>query len=94
MSTAGLSGYFGHTFITDENGHKRIQYQFRVVRRLPPGRWIVQFFSFWDGTPNKLGVYAEDYLLSDDVALYRTEEIWRAEYDKAERRYRAMTGGG
>jgi hypothetical protein len=87
MRTSGLSGYFGHTFVTDEHGHKRIQYQFRVVRRLPPNRWVVQFFSFWDGTPNKLGVYTEDFLLSDDVALYQTEEIWRVEYEKSERRY-------
>ena len=88
MSSAGLSGYFGHTFVVDENGHRRVQYQFRVLRRLPPRRWICQMFSFLDGTPNKLTVYSEDFLLGDDVALYCSEEIWRTEYDKAEQRYR------
>jgi hypothetical protein len=55
---------------------------------LPPRRWVVQFFSFLDGTPNKLGVYPESYLIGDDCALYQSEEIWRHEYEKAERRYR------
>jgi hypothetical protein len=87
MSSAGLSGYFGHTLVRDQNGHQRVQYQFRILRRLPPGRWVVQLFSFWDVTPTQLRAYAEDFLLSDDVALYRNEEIWRVEYEKAEQRY-------
>lgn len=87
MSSPGLGGYFGHTFVRDESGRKRVEYQFRILRRLPPGRWVVQLFSFWDGAPNKLAAYTEDFLLGDDVALYRTEEIWREEYEKAERRY-------
>jgi hypothetical protein len=93
-SAAGLSGYFGHTFVVDENGHRRVQYQFRIVRRLPQRRWVIELYSFWDGTPNKLAVYSEDFLLGDDVALYRNEEIWRVEYDKAEQRYRMLSKYG
>jgi hypothetical protein len=94
MSSAGLSGYFGHTFVADENGHRRVQYQFRILRRLPPRRWIVEMYSFLDGTPNKLTIYPEDFLLGDDVALYRCEEIWRDEYSKAEQRYRMLSERG
>ena len=94
MSSPGLSGYFSHTFVVDENGHRRVQYQFRVLRCLPPRRWVVEFYSFWDGTPNKLSVYSEDFLLGDDVVLYRTDEIWREEYGKAEQRYRWLSEHG
>ena len=93
-SAAGLSGYFGHTFVADENGHRRVQYQFRVLRRLPPRRWICQMFSFLDGTPNKLTVYSEDFLLGTTLRSNRNEEIWRVEYDKAEQRYRMLSKYG
>ena len=83
----GLVGFLGHTFTIDR-GHKRIQYQFRVVRAVPPDRWAVQFYSFADGSPNKLAVYTESYLLSDDVALYPDAESWTEAYAKAEERYR------
>lgn len=91
-SSPGLSGFFGPTFVRDEHGHKRIEYQFRVVRRLPPRRWIVQLYSFLDGTPNNLAVYPEDFLIGDDVALYRDAETWREGYEKSERRYRCVSG--
>jgi hypothetical protein len=83
----GLIGFFGHTFTMDR-GHKRIQYQFRVVRAVPPDRWAVQLYSFMDGSPNKLEVYSESYLLSDEVALYPDAESWNEGYAKAEQRYR------
>jgi hypothetical protein len=76
----GLIGFFGHTFV-DENGRKRIQYQFRVLRAMPPDRWIVQYYDFFDGCPNKLAVYSESFLLSNDCALYPDAETWRAGYD-------------
>jgi hypothetical protein len=83
----GLVGFFGHTFTIDR-GHKRIQYQFRVVRAVPPDRWAVQYYSFMDGSPNKLGFYTESYLLSDEVVLYPDAESWNEGYAKAERAYR------
>jgi hypothetical protein len=95
----GLVGFFGHTFTIDR-GHKRIQYQFRriqyqfrVVRAVPPDRWTVQLYSFVDGTPNKLTVYTESYLLSDDVALYPDAESWTEGYAKAEEQYRYESEG-
>jgi hypothetical protein len=80
----GLVGFFGHTFTTTD-GKPELRYQFRILRPLPPDRWVVEFFSFWDGCPNTLGVFAESYLLSDSVALYASEETWRAGYDKYSR---------
>jgi hypothetical protein len=83
----GLVGFFGHTYVTRE-GKRELQFQFHVVRALPPNRWVAQFYSFFDGSPNKLGIFSESYLLSDDCALYPDAETWRAAYDEYSRSVR------
>jgi hypothetical protein len=83
----GLVGFYGHTYV-NRNSKRELQFQFRVVRALPPDRWIVQFYSFFDGSPNKLGIFSESYLLGDDCALYPDAETWRAAYDDYERSVR------
>jgi hypothetical protein len=54
----GLKGFFGHAF-TEDNGAKRIQYQFQVLRRVDAG--AVQLFSFMDGGPTIVKVFCEDH---------------------------------
>jgi hypothetical protein len=96
MSSPGLGGYYGHTLVTDEDGYRDVEYQFRVLRRLQPRRWVVQLYSFLDGSPGRLAAYPEDFLLSDEVALYRDEETWLEWYAKyaqqSARRYRIKHG--
>jgi hypothetical protein len=89
MPSRGLSSFFGHRYVKDAAGRQRIENQFRILRRLPPGRWIVQLHSFCDGMPNRLAVYPENFLLSDDCALYPDEET-RSAYYEGERRYRSL----
>ena len=84
----GLVGFFGHTFTTDERGNRRIQYQFRVVRAVPPDRWAVQHYSFSDGSPMHLVFYSESYLMSDEVTLYPDAESWKEGYERSERAHR------
>lgn len=57
-------------------GETDIQFQFRILRPLPPDKWVVQYYSFMSGEPNKLGVYSEEYLLSNQCALYPDHEAW------------------
>lgn len=77
-SVEGLIGLFGHTYIVDpENTDERtIQYQFRIIRKLEPDRYIIQYFSFLDGSPDCLGVMPETELLGPSVKLYATAELW------------------
>jgi hypothetical protein len=84
----GLASFFGHTFTADEHGEQQIQYQFRIIRPMPPERWVVQLYSFMDGTPNRLAVYTETYLLGEQVALYPDAKTWNAGYDKHEHKRR------
>ena len=83
----GLVGFYGHTYVT-RDGKRQLQFQFRVVRALPPDRWVVQFYSFMDGCANKLAVYSESYLLSEDVALYPDAATWHAGYEEHSRSVR------
>jgi hypothetical protein len=57
----GLIGLFGHTFAIDETGDKSVQFQFEIIRRLPPDRWVVQHFSFMDGRPTNVTVYPKAF---------------------------------
>ena len=77
----GLVGFFGHTLI-DKDGEKTIQYQFRIIRPLPPDRWVVQYFSFMDSGPTNLAVYPESFLLGPDVKLYANQENWRCDRER------------
>jgi hypothetical protein len=71
-------------------GETCIQYQFRIVRRLPPDQYLVQFFSFIDGSPAELKAYSENFLLGDDVKLYPNHVDWdnAAEHNSETRRTR------
>ena len=81
----GLVGFFGHTLI-EKDGEKTIQYQFQIIRPMPPDRWVVQYFSFWDGSPTNLAVYPESFLLGPDVRLYSDQETWHeAHQDQCDR---------
>jgi hypothetical protein len=73
-----LVGLYGHTFIIDEQDidKKMIQYQFQIIRRVPPDRWLVQLFSFVDGRPTQAQVYPESFILSEDVKLYILHDEW------------------
>jgi hypothetical protein len=85
----GLIGLFGHTYVED-GGIWQIQYQFRIVREFPPDRWLVQFYSAWDGTPNCLKAYSTEYLLGEDVRLFPDEESWLEAYRKSSERVSRM----
>jgi hypothetical protein len=79
----GLVGFFGHSYIEDPDtpGQKMIQYQFRIVRKMDESRYVIQYYSFMDGSPNVLGVMAETELLGDTVRLYPDAETWNAAYE-------------
>ena len=77
-----MVGFFGHTLIEHEQKRKTIQYQFQIIRPLPPDRWVVQYFSFLDGSPTELAVYSESYLLGPDVKLYANQENWHEAHQK------------
>jgi hypothetical protein len=74
----GLTGLLGHTYIPDPNNPNKtvIQYQFEIVRPVPPERWLVQLFSWMDGRPTSVEVYPESFLLSDKVKLYVNRDEW------------------
>jgi hypothetical protein len=82
----GLLGLYGHTYIDDE-GARRVQYQFQIIRKAPGDRYVVQYFSFMDSEPTNVGVMSEADLLGPDVKLYATRETWLDGYDKAEQRW-------
>jgi hypothetical protein len=86
---AGLVGFFGHTYIVRE-GKRQLQFQFRVVRALPPDRWIVQLYNFFDGAPNQVAVYSEDFLFGENCALYPDAATWHAAYSDYDRSRAAM----
>ena len=73
----GLLGLLGHTF-TEEDGARRIKYQFEIIRCLPPDRYIVQLFSWLDGSTTNVHVMTETELLGPDIVLYATELDWQA----------------
>jgi hypothetical protein len=85
----GLIGFYGHSYVV-RNGERQLQYQFRVVRALPPARWIVQLYSFFDGTPNQLAVYSEDFLFGENCALYPDAATWHAAYNDYDRSRNVM----
>jgi hypothetical protein len=76
----GLVGFYGHTYVV-RNGERQLQFQFRVARALPPNRWIVQLYNFFDGAPNQLAVYAENFLFGENCALYPDIASWHAAYN-------------
>lgn len=79
----GLIGLFGHTYIDHERyDGKAIQYQFLVIRQMPPDKWVVQLYSFMDGSPNVLKVYSESFPLSEGVKLYPDADTWNEAYQK------------
>lgn len=90
--TEGLLDLFGHTYVDDPEypEERAIQYQFKIIRTFGPDRYIVQYFSWWDGDPTNLGVMTEAELLGPDVKLYAHEDLWRtcAEEVNEQRRQR------
>jgi hypothetical protein len=86
----GLIGLFGHTYVPDqkEPDTKVIQYQFEIIRRMSPDRWVVQLFSFMDGRPTEVQVYPENFLLGDDVKLYTEHSEWLYAYEREGSRQR------
>jgi len=86
-SVEGLIGLFGHTYIADPKNtdEQMIQYQFQIIRKLEPDRYIIQYFSFLDGSPTNLGVMPETELLGPSVKLYATAELWNGAYETSMR---------
>ena len=84
----GLVGFFGHTYIDDPKNleDRMIQYQFRIIRKMDTGRYVIQYYSFMDGSPNALGVMTEAELLGDAVRLYPDAETWNTAYNEMHRR--------
>lgn len=97
--TEGLIGLFGHGYITDPDDADAvmIQYQFKILRKMDSNRYVVQYFSFMDGSPTRVGVYSEAELLGDTIKLYATTASWNDAYEKdcekldMRRRSRALT---
>lgn len=85
----GLVGLFGHTYIPDpENADERIiQYQFRIVRKMEGERYVVQYYSCWDGDPTSVGVYSEAELLGPNVRLYLHDVLWRDAFTEENERW-------
>lgn len=81
----GMIGLFGHTYVVDPDNadSTMIQYQFQIIRKMDGDRYVVQYFSFMDGSPTQVGVYPEDFLLGPDVKLYANDELWNEGYAKA-----------
>ena len=53
--SGSLVGLFGHTYAPDtETPRATIRYQFKVVRHIDGGRYVVQMFSFVDGKPTNV----------------------------------------
>lgn len=77
----GLIGLYGHTFVNGE-----VQYQFQIIRSLKGDRYVIQYFSFLDGSPTNLGVMSEAEMLGPDTKLYATCELWNVGYQKAQAR--------
>lgn len=93
-TAVGLAGFFGHVLEPDPNhpDQMMVNYQFRVLRPMDAERWVVQFYSFLDGTPNRLGVYAESFLLGPNVRLYPDEDTWHEGYEKDCEKYMDRRG--
>jgi hypothetical protein len=77
----GLIGLFGHTYVQHED-YKGVQYQFQIIHKMEGARYIVQYFSFMDGSPTEVGVFPEDELLGPNCKLYATAELWHEAYEK------------
>jgi hypothetical protein len=76
----GLIGLFGHTYIADPDNADAtiIQCQFQIIRKMDGDRYVVQYFSWLDGSSTECGVYPESQLLGPDVKLYANQELWLA----------------
>ena len=87
----GLIGLFGHTYVPDPDDPQAsmIQFQFEIIRKLEGARYVIQYFSFFDGTETNLGVLPEAELLGPNVKLYATAELWNLGYEKESDRRRA-----
>jgi hypothetical protein len=86
----GLIGLFGHTYVPDieRPNETRIQWQFEIIRRMRGDRYVVQLFSWMDGSPTEVKVMTEADLLGPDVRLYATIEQWNIAYEKEASRHR------
>jgi hypothetical protein len=84
MTMNDLTGFFGHTYINEQ----QLQYQFQVVRRMGHGRYVVQLFSWLDGGKTELAVMPEKELLGPSVKLYADEKTrhWASEKQHARQR--------
>ena len=79
-----LAGLVGHTYVPDEQqpDRMRMQFQFEIIRPVPPGRWLVQLFSFMDGRPTNVVVYPESFLLGETVKLYLSHDEWHYAHER------------
>lgn len=87
----GLIGLFGHTYVPDLDAGgdaTMIQYQFEIIRTMEGARYVVQLFSWIDGSPTTVSVMSEAEMLGPTVKLYSTREDWCEGYDKESRKRR------
>jgi hypothetical protein len=80
----GLLGLFGHTL--NEDGE--VIWQFQVVRRASNDAYIVQLYSWLDGSPTQVTVLGHDDLLSERCRLYLSAKQMHEAYDQYSRRMR------
>jgi hypothetical protein len=80
----GLVGFYGHVWSPDPDDPRRetLRFQFRIIRRLDALRYVIQYYSMWDGSPNRLSAMSEDELLGDSVKLYPDADLWREIADR------------
>lgn len=91
----GLIGLFGHTYAEAEENPDWgpvVQRQFEIIREVKRDRYLVQYFSWIDGSPVEVGVMPESEVLGSSVKLYSTREDWVWAYEKASAYRRAREG--
>lgn len=73
----GLVGLWGHEF---KDG--RIEYQFRIIRRLDATNYAIQFYEFMFGEASNIESRTWEFLLSSNCKLYPDSDAWRAASDQ------------
>ena len=71
-SGKNLLGMFGHTI----NKHGFIEWQFSIEKEISFNRYLVQLYSWWDGSPTEVKALGEYKLLGPRCKLYLTREDW------------------
>jgi hypothetical protein len=73
IEAAGLTGLFGLTF--NEQG---LHNQFHVLRPEGDGHYLVQLFSWIDGSATNMEVWPRARFAAPSAKLYDDEEEWRS----------------